>query len=86
MATQVHRTTGDGYSVAVWRVEDHYVVQATENSFLPSRLLRPSEERSSYAEAMSLREAWVVEYRQAAARARIDAYLRRSTAVGAGSF
>lgn len=62
-ATQSHRTTGPGYSVAVWKVGDHYVIQATADAFIPSKLLRPSEQRATYGDAMDLRNAWVSEYR-----------------------
>jgi hypothetical protein len=84
--TQVHRTTGDGYSVAVWHVGDHYVIQATADAFMPSRLLRPSEERSTYGEAEDLWEDWVREYQRAAGRARVEAELAKGNAVIMGSF
>lgn len=85
-ATQVHRTTGNGYSVAVWRVDDHFVIQATADAFIPSRLLRPSAVRSTYGEAMDLREDWVTEYQREAGRAMVEAELAKGNAVIAGSF
>ena len=80
-ATQVHRTTGDGYSVAVWHVDDHYVIQATADALIPSRLLRPSEERGSYAEAERLADEWIYEYRREAGRRRTERELAGGNAV-----
>jgi hypothetical protein len=63
-ASQSHRTTGNGYSVAIWHVDDHYVVQATADAFMPSKLLRPSAIRQTYGEARETAETWIDEYRK----------------------
>ena len=85
-ATQVHRTTGNGYSVAIWHVADHYVIQATADAFIPSRLLRPSAVRASYQEAMDVRDDWVGEYQRAAGREMVERELAKGNAVIMGSF
>lgn len=84
MYQETHRTTGDGYSIAVYRADDGtFAVQETTGAFIPSPTVRLELGLPSYALAMATREAWVTErQREAVMRRRERAFAQGFAIVG----
>jgi hypothetical protein len=83
--TETHRTTGDGYSVAIYRDTEtgKWAVQECESAFLPSKTVR-LEWVDSLDAAWRLRDTWVDEGREKAVTARRELALSKGFAIIGG--